>query len=62
MPKFHDRFSNEVASNFSKNHNDRGSSPNRQEGRNIDPPKDTLTCGKFCTEHVGECLVGTNSF
>ena len=40
-PKFKKRFLNQVPSNFSKNRNDRGSNPKPQEGRNVDPPKET---------------------
>ena len=59
--KFKKRLSNQFPSNFSKNRNNRGSSPNPQEGRNVDPSKERPTCGKCGKKHVGKCLVGTNS-
>ena len=61
-PKFKKRFSNKFPSNFSKNRNDWGSSLNPQVGRNVDPPKEGPTCGKFGKKHAGECLVSTTSF
>ena len=61
-PKFNKRFSNQVTSNFSKNRIDRDSNPKPQRGRNIDPPKERPTCGKCSKKHMGEYLVGTNSF
>ena len=45
--KFKNRFSNQVSSSFSKDQNDRGSSPKYQEGRNVYPPKERPNCGKY---------------
>ena len=59
-PKFKKSFSVQVLSNFSKNRNDRDFSPNPQEGRNVDPPKERPTCGKCGKKHGGEHLFGTN--
>ena len=61
-PKFKRSFSNQVPSNFTKNLNDRGSNPKPQKGRNVDPLKETPTCGKCGKKNMRECLVGTNSF
>ena len=60
-PLFKKRFSNQVSSNLSKNHNDRGSSTNPQEGRNGDPPKERPTYGVCGKKHGDESLVGTSN-
>ncbi|XP_015072587.1 uncharacterized protein LOC107016711 [Solanum pennellii] len=60
-PKFKKRFSNQVPSNFSQNHNDKGYNPKPQKGRNVDPPRERPTYGKCGKKHVGECLVGSTS-
>ena len=53
-PMFNKRFSNQVSSSFSKNHNDRGTSPKPQDGRNVDPPQERPACGKCCKKNRGE--------
>ena len=60
--KFKKRFSNNLPFNFIHNSNERGSNRKQQRVRNVDPPKEWLTCGKCGKKHVGECLVGTNCF
>ena len=36
--------------------------PKSQKGRNVDPPRERPTCGKCGKKHVGERLVGMNSW
>lgn len=60
-PKFKKRFSKQVPSTFSKNGTDRDSNPKPQKERNVDPPTERSTYGKWGKWHEGECFVGTNS-
>ena len=61
-PNFKKRFSNEVRFNFYMNYNDRGSNLKLQKGRKVDLQEERPTCGKCRKNHVGEFLLGTNSF
>ncbi|TMX03309.1 hypothetical protein EJD97_017135 [Solanum chilense] len=61
-PRFKNRVSNQVPSNFPKNNKDRVSNLKSQKSRSGNSPSDKQTCSKCGKKHWGECLVGTGNF